>query len=218
MPQNINKRLRHFKAFIFDLDGVLIDTEPFHFETWMQLAVENGLLYNEKIGAKMRGKTRNESLRSLLQQNEKQVDSPIFEEMILRKNELYLARINALSSHNLLPGAYLLLQHLAGADVKIGLASSSRNAHYLVEKMGIAPFFEVIVDGNDIQHSKPSPEIFLLCASKLGISPAECVVIEDSISGVAAAHHANMFCVKVGVVKDTIHADWEIESLYEILV
>ncbi len=216
----MQQSLRHFKAFIFDLDGVLIDTEPFHFETWQQLASENGLEYNAEIGAKMRGKTRNESLSCLLQYNEKQVDSPIFEQMMLRKNELFLAHIHALSTHNLLAGAYELLTKLAAEKLKIGLASSSRNAFFLVEKMGILPFFEVIVDGNDIQYSKPDPEIFVLCAQKLGVFPAECVVIEDSISGIMAAHNANIFCIKVGDAtqdKGSILADWEVRSLEEIL-
>lgn len=211
------KQLSHVKAFIFDLDGVLVDTEPFHFETWQQLAEENAMEYNLNIAAKMRGKTRNQSLSSLLEYNQQMIDESLFAQMMQRKNELFLYRINTLSAHNLLPGAYALLQDLKAHHVKIGLASSSRNAHFLIERMGILSFFDVIVTGNDIHHSKPNPEIFLLCAEKLSVSPSECVVIEDSISGVAAAHHANMFCIKVGLGKDTLHADLEINSLEELM-
>lgn len=210
-------KLSAFKAFIFDLDGVLIDTEPFHFATWQQLAIENGMTYNEVAAAMMRGKTRNESLMSLFQYNNEEVDSLRFERMLARKNELFLAEIKNLSPNDLLEGSKELLLYLQKQNFKIGLASSSKNAPFLLEKTEIAPFFEVIITGADIQYSKPHPEIFLLCAEQLGVEPSDCVVIEDSIAGVTAAHHAKMFCIKVGQGRSDLQADIEVDSLIDIV-
>lgn len=190
-------KITTLKAIIFDLDGVIINTEHYHALTWQQLADERGWQYNPIIAQQMTGMMRMQSLEKLLEINGVEVSEEEKLYLCEAKNNAYLAFVETMSPADILPGVYALLLQAKSLSLKIGLASSSRNAILLIEKMGLTPFFDAMIDGNHVFSSKPNPEIFLTCAAALKVLPSECIVIEDSLAGIQAAHNAGMFCVAV---------------------
>jgi len=198
---------------IFDLDGVIVDTARFHFLAWKKLADELGIPFDEKKNEKLRGLSRRDSLLAM-------VGHPLPEERIVelteRKNNYYLEYLEMLSPAHILPGAKELLEELRERKVKIALASSSKNAKKVLEKIGLRNVFDVIVDGYDIKKAKPDPEIFLLTAKRLEENPSHCVVIEDAQAGITAAKRAGMFAVGIGNPQILKGADIVVKGVYEL--
>ncbi len=198
---------RKIKAFIFDLDGVLTDTAEFHYQSWKLLCEEQGIPFNRKINEKLRGVSRKESLEIIL--GDRKVDPEKFAEMLERKNNFYRESIKNISKKDLFPGVEKILEELKSKGIKLALGSSSKNAHLVIEGLGIKDYFEIIADGNSVQKAKPAPDVFLFAAEKLGVDPENCVVVEDAEAGVEAALAAGMFVVGIGpeerVGKSHIH-------------
>jgi len=185
------------KACIFDLDGVIVDTAKFHFLAWKRLAKELSILFTEHDNERLKGISRMESLDILLSLGKREVDQKTKDELAARKNRWFVEYIHTLRPDEIYPGVTELLNKLKPA-CKLGLASSSKNAGAVLERLGIASLFDCVVDGTMITNTKPDPEIFLLAASKLSIAPAQCVVFEDAEAGVEAALRAGMKCVGIG--------------------
>lgn len=186
------------KTCIFDLDGVIVDTAKFHFLAWKRLAKELNIPFTETDNERLKGVSRMESLDILLSLDNRVVDQKTKEELATRKNGWFVEYINALKPYEIYPGVKDLLVELRAKGYKLGLASSSKNAATVLERLGIASFFDAVVDGTMINNSKPDPEVFLLAAKKLNASPDECVVFEDAEAGVEAAWRAGMKCVGIG--------------------
>jgi len=202
------------RAFIFDLDGVLTDTSEFHYLAWKRLADEEGIPFTREDNEALRGVSRHESLRILLRG--RQIPSDQFEAWAERKNRYYLEFIEHITPQNLLPGALDLLQALREARVKIAIASSSKNARQVVERLGLWPWIDVLVDGNMVERSKPAPDLFLKAAELLGEHPSNCVVVEDAAAGVEAARAAGMRVIGIGPHERVGAADWIAESLADL--
>lgn len=186
------------KTCIFDLDGVIVDTAKFHFLAWQRLAKELNIPFTETDNERLKGVSRMESLDILLSLDKRIVDQKTKEELATRKNGWFVEYINTLEPGEIYPGVKELLLELKGKGYKLGLASSSKNAATVLDRLGIASFFDAVVDGTMIKNSKPDPEVFLLAAKKLNSSPSECVVFEDAEAGVEAAFRAGMKCVGIG--------------------
>lgn len=186
------------KGVIFDLDGVIVSTDLFHFRAWQAIAEKYKLIFSEEINHLLRGVSRTESLKILLNLNGRQVLSDVFEEMLAEKNACYKASLNALTGADLLPGVQAFLTDLRAQDIGIAIGSSSKNAELILRQIGLAGYFDVVVDGNGISNSKPHPEVFLKAASALHLKPADCIVFEDAAAGVEAALSAGMRVVGVG--------------------
>ena len=184
------------KAFLFDLDGVLTDTSEFHYLSWQRLADEEGLAFSREDNEALRGISRRESLAILLK------GRPISEETaqvwMERKNSYYVELVEQMSPGDLLPGAMNLLQELRAAGIKIAVASSSKNAPHVLERLQMADAVDAVVDGNTVQRSKPAPDLFLKAAEVLHEAPAQCVVVEDAAAGVEAAIAAGMHTLGIG--------------------
>ncbi|ARV60523.1 beta-phosphoglucomutase [Nostocales cyanobacterium HT-58-2] len=184
---------------IFDLDGVLTDTSEFHYLAWKRLADEKGIPFDRKTNEGMRGLSRRESLLQILG------NSPVSEEqiqdMMERKNRYFLEMMQALTPADLLPGVADLLQELRAAGLKVALGSSSKNAQTVIKRLGIAEHLDAIADGHSVSQSKPAPDVFLFAAQQLGLSPSQCVVVEDAGAGVEAALAARMRVVGLGPVE-----------------
>ena len=208
------------KACIFDLDGVIVDTAHYHFLAWRRLAKELGVDLTESDNEKLKGVSRMQSLQTILDMGKIDIGKEKKESLADRKNEWFCEYIDAMKPEEIFPGVKQLITGMRKKGIKIALASSSKNAPRVIELLGVGDLFDVLVDGGMIIDTKPDPEIFLLAAQKLNISPKDCVVFEDAEAGVEAALRAGMKCVGVGsenlskankIVKKT--ADFKIEDL-----
>lgn len=191
--------MKPFKAAIFDLDGVIVDTARFHFLAWKRLAGELGFKFTEKDNERQKGVSRMESLEVLLEVGGITNLSPERkEELASKKNEWYKEYLYEMTPAELLPGAKDFLKYLRLRNIKIALASASKNAPIILEKLNITELFDAVVDGNSVSRAKPDPEVFLKAAEKLEISPAECFVFEDARAGVEGAKRAGMRVMGIG--------------------
>lgn len=195
------------QAVIFDLDGVITDTAELHYRSWQRLADELGLPFDRAVNERLRGLGRLESLAIVLGDAAARFADVEKQRLAERKNRYYLESVARMTQADLLPGIEPLLAELRSRGMRLGIASSSRNAMAVVERLGIAGCFEAVIDGNAAIRSKPDPEVFLLAAQRLGATPARCVVIEDAESGVAAARAAGMKVVGVGPAERVGRAD-----------
>ena len=186
------------KAVIFDLDGVIVDTAHYHYLAWKRLAKELGFDLTLEQNELLKGVSRMRSLEIILDLGGIELSEAEKERIANKKNGWFVEYVNEMKPEEIFPGVKELLKSIRSKGLKVGLASSSKNAHAVVNLLNIENEFDAIVDGTMIIHSKPDPEIFLLAASKLGVVPAECVVFEDAEAGVEAALAAGMKCVGVG--------------------
>jgi len=189
------------KAAIFDLDGVIIDTAHYHYIAWKRLASEFGITLTHENNEMLKGVSRMRSLEIILSLGNLELPEQQKEQLAEKKNKWFVEYIESIRPEEIFPGVIDLIRNLKKQKIKIGLASSSKNAPRVIELLGIAKDFDTLVDGTMITQSKPDPEIFLLAAHKLGIAPHECVVFEDAEAGVEAALAAGMKCVGVGSVE-----------------
>jgi len=183
-------------GFIFDLDGVITDTAEFHFLAWKRLADEQGIAFSRADNEALRGISRRESLLLLLKGAMYSEDDLL--RMMDRKNRYYQDFLLGIKPDNLLPGALGLLVEIRQAGLKSALASASKNARSVIERLGIEPLFNAISDGYSVEHQKPAPDLFLHAARQLGLSPACCVVFEDAEAGIEAARAGNFHSVGLG--------------------
>ncbi|MFM7371601.1 MAG: beta-phosphoglucomutase [Sphaerospermopsis kisseleviana] len=186
----------NIQGVIFDLDGVLTDTAEYHYQAWQRLADEEGILFSRQANEALRGISRRASLMLIIG-NKRYSDTQI-QEMMERKNDYYVELIENITPDNLLPGAVSLLDDLRQAGLKIALGSASKNAHVVVEKLGISDKLDAIADGYSVHKPKPAPDLFLFAAQQLGLPPQQCVVFEDAAAGIDAALAAGMWAVGMG--------------------
>lgn len=186
------------EAVIFDLDGVITDTAELHYLAWQRLAEELGLAFDRILNEQLKGIGRLESLELILQANGREATAAEKRDWSERKNQNYLDLVAGLTPEAVAPGVVTLLQELRAAGIKIALASASKNAPLVLEKLALSPYFDVVVDAGKIKKGKPDPEIFLTAASLLKVPPANCLGVEDAAAGIAAIKAAGMKAVGVG--------------------
>jgi beta-phosphoglucomutase len=204
------------KAVLFDLDGVIVFTDRYHYLGWKRLADENGWAFDEEVNNGCRGVPRMESLEVILRHNGVELPDAEKEELASKKNAYYVELLSDINEADVYPGAVDFLKRLRSTGVKIALCSSSKNAPLVLESLGLEAYFDAVVTGADIQKAKPDPEIFLLGASRVGVEPGKCVVFEDAPSGVAGALAAGMKCVGVGSPELLTEAPVTIEDYQSI--
>ena len=200
------------KGFLFDLDGVIVDTAVFHFQAWRRLAQKLGGDFTEEQNEQLKGVSRVDSLNKIIEWTGATVSDEEFQSLMVEKNEWYLELVQGLGPQDALPGALNFLQTAYDQGIKIALGSASKNAPMILEKLGITPLFTAIIDGNNVVNGKPHPEVFLKGAEALGLKPSECVVFEDSIAGVQAAKTGGMSSVGIGDA-ETLQADIHFNAL-----
>ncbi len=201
------------KGVIFDLDGVIVSTDEYHYLAWKKLADEEAIYFDRKINERLRGVSRIESLNIMLEKAEQKYSKKQKLELTERKNSYYREMLKKLTSADILPGTVKLLEDLKNKGVKIAIGSSSRNSQTILEYIGLKNFFDASADGNDIENSKPHPEVFLTAAQRLGLKPPQCLVVEDAEAGVEAAINAGMKVLAVGSAKDDGRAHIASDSL-----
>ena len=206
------------KAFLFDLDGVLVSTEHNHFLAWQRCAHSLDIAFSEKENELLKGVSRADSLKKILELGAKTISAVEFEALLKSKNDFYLDSIQDLNQENLLPGVLNLLKLAKEKGIRLGVGSSSKNANFILDKLHIRHYFEVVIDGNGVKDPKPHPEVFLNGASALGLDPSACMVFEDAASGIAAAKAGGFTAVGVGNPHIADIADIYLNDLTEFRV
>lgn len=193
------------KGCIFDLDGVVVDTAKYHYLAWKEVAEELGFTFTEQDNERLKGVSRMASLEILLEIGGVALDAVEKEKIAEKKNKIYLEYIQKMTPDEVLSGVHDFLSALKMAGIKIALGSASKNAITILKQIGLEQMFDAIADGTNVQKAKPDPEVFFKAAGLLGLDPGSCIVFEDAVAGIEAAHRAGMKCVGIGqpaVLKD----------------
>ena len=186
------------KAFIFDLDGVIVDTARYHYLAWQKIATELNIDFTHEHNELLKGVSRVRSLDIILDLGKVDASQEQKDNWLFQKNEDYLTYLVDMDASEILPGVVPVLEFLKEKGQKIALGSASKNARPILDKTGIASFFDAIVDGNDVSNAKPDPEVFLTAARLVNAMPENAIVFEDSVAGIQAANIANMTSIGIG--------------------
>lgn len=206
------------KAFIFDLDGVIVFTDKFHYLAWKKMADEMGVYFDEEINHRLRGVGRMDSLEIILERYE---GEPLSDERKLElctyKNSIYRDYLATMTPADVTEDVRNTLAELRNRGYRIALGSSSRNAKFILEQVGLMDAFDAISDGTNITRSKPDPEVFLKAAEFLGLDPSECAVVEDAESGIDAAKAGGFTGIGIYEAAKYPKADIAIASFSDLL-
>ena len=186
------------KAFIFDLDGVIVDTAKYHYLAWKNLANNLNIDFTHDHNELLKGVSRVRSLEIILGLGSVHASDEQKNEWLIQKNEEYLGYINKMDDSEILPGVMKVLNFLKANHQPIILGSASKNARPILEKVNILNYFDDIVDGNDVTNAKPDPEVFIVGAKKANQPNENSIVFEDSVAGIQAANVAGMTSIGIG--------------------
>lgn len=204
------------KGFIFDLDGVIVDTAKYHFLAWRKLANSLGVDFSEEQNEQLKGVSRVKSLEKILAWGNTALTEEEFNAKMTEKNEDYLEYVYKMDASEILVDVPRVLEFLQETNQKISLGSASKNARLILDKVNLTDAFHAIVDGTNVTKAKPDPEVFLVAAKELNVAPENCVVFEDSVAGVEAANTASMISIGIGEKDVLSHADYVFSDFTEI--
>ncbi len=186
------------RGVIFDLDGVLVTTDEFHYQAWKRVADEEGIYFDRQINHRLRGVSRMASLEIVLERATRRYSDEEKLEMATRKNNYYRDLLHTLTPKALLPGALKILTELRRLGIKTAIGSSSKNTPLIMERTALTDKIDAVADGNDITRSKPDPQVFLIAAERLGLPAEQCLVVEDAVAGIEAGRRAGMAVFGIG--------------------
>ncbi|HEX7646988.1 MAG TPA: beta-phosphoglucomutase [Noviherbaspirillum sp.] len=202
-----------YQAVIFDLDGVITDTAHYHYLAWRKLAMSLDAPFDAVFNEQLKGIDRMGSLEHILARTAKKYSSEEKLTLADRKNSDYQDLIRNMTPNDLLPGAQAALKSVREAGLKVGLASVSKNAFAVLDRLGISGEFDYVVDAAKISRSKPDPEIFLTAAKNLGVLPSACIGVEDSVAGLQSIKSSGMYAIGIGDPSILTQADRVIPGL-----
>lgn len=201
------------KAVIFDLDGVIVTTDDCHYTAWKKMADDEGIYFDRKINERLRGVSRMQSLEIVLEKSDKAYTEQEKLALAAKKNAYYVDLIQKLTPHDVLGGVMKNLKTLKEHGIKIAIGSSSKNTPIILNRIGLADYFDAVSDGNNIKNSKPDPEVFLKAAEMLIIAPENCMIVEDADAGIEAGKRAGMKTFALG---NATGADFYAKSLENV--
>ena len=206
------------KGLIFDLDGVLVFTDKFHYQAWKTMADELGVYFDETINHRLRGVSRMDSLEIILERYEgPDLSLREKEKLAEKKNEIYRTLLESMTPDDVTKEVRDTLTKLREKGYKLAIGSSSKNAKFILEKVELKDAFDAISDGNNITKSKPDPEVFLKAAEYLGLPPKACMVVEDAEAGIEAAKKGGMYAAGIGEAAKSINADESLNTFSELV-
>lgn len=205
------------KGIIFDLDGVIVSTDHYHYLAWKSLADELHIPFDQKDNERLRGVSRMESLEIILEKSTKTYTDDQKKDFAQKKNTLYQDYLRNMTPEDLSPEVKETLENLRIKGFKLAVGSSSKNTMLILKQIGLDQFFDAISDGTMIEYSKPHPEVFLLAAKKLGLNPKECLVVEDAEAGCIAAKSATMKVAAISSAYGSIYANYHLNSFDDLL-
>jgi beta-phosphoglucomutase len=207
------------KAVLFDLDGVLVSTDEYHFLSWKKLSEEEGFnFFDHEFNHKFRGVARMECVEIITKASGKKYTPQQKQDLADRKNRYFVESLSSVTAEVLLPGALSALHELRKRGIKTAVASNSRNAVTIIKQVKIEHLLDAIVDGYQIENSKPDPEVFLLAAKNVCVPPPECLVIEDAVAGIESAIRAGMKALGIGTKERLPNADIVVPNLSAISI
>jgi len=206
------------EAVIFDLDGVITDSAEFHYRAWKSLADRLGIYFDRKINERLKGVPRMDSLEIILEKDS--VPDRFSEEekqaLACDKNDEYVTLIKTITPEDVLPGILALLHDLKGRGIKTAIASASKNAPTIVERLEIGHLFDFIADAGAIENQKPAPDVFLVSAENISVPPSGCVGVEDAGAGIVAIKAAGMVAIGIGEKENLKGADLILSKTAEL--
>ncbi|MFT4733705.1 MAG: beta-phosphoglucomutase [Algoriphagus sp.] len=195
------------KGILFDLDGVIVDTAVFHYAAWRRMANELDFDIDEAFNETLKGISRMDSIDRILKHGNVALPVARILELATQKNDWYVEKVDKMTKAHILPGVEDLIQQIKDMGLGMALGSASKNAPRILEKIGLIHHFDALVDGNSVTRSKPDPEVFIKGAEALKLKNEECLVVEDAIAGIKAAHAAGMKAVGIGTKENLPNAD-----------
>ena len=207
-------------GFIFDLDGVITDTAKFHYQTWKALADSLGISIDETFNETLKGISRMDSLDRILAHGHREnAFTPAEKEALAQqKNDHYVQLLEHLTTEDVLPGVVPLLQQAQARHIPCAVASASKNAPLILEKLGVRAYFATIVDPDSLSKGKPDPEIFLAAADSIGVLPQNAIGFEDAQSGIDGLKAAGIYAVGLSASQPLIGADMQVSEMTELSV
>ena len=205
------------KAFIFDLDGVLVSTDKYHYQAWKKMADDEGIYFDEKINDRLRGVSRMASLGIVLERAGRQYTEEEKVALANKKNDLYRDLLKNLTPADRLAGVTETLEKLRAEGFLLAVGSSSKNTPTILDKIGYGGYFDAVSDGNNITKSKPDPEVFVKAAEMLKLPEEECFVVEDAKAGIDAAKAGGFVSVGIGDAAHYDKTDYKISTISDIL-
>lgn len=208
----------NFKAIIFDLDGVICSTDEYHYQAWKKMADSMGIYFDRTINNRLRGVSRMESLEIILERYQGQpLSDAKKEELATMKNDIYRESLHQMSTADLSDEVRDTLNALRAKGLRLAIGSSSKNTPFILKQLGLENFFDAVSDGNNITHSKPDPEVFLKAAQFVDMEPADCLVVEDAVSGAQAGHAGGFQVACVGDASAAGAGDFNLKSFGQLL-
>lgn len=204
-------------AIIFDLDGVLVHTDNFHYIAWKQLSDRLGIFFDRTINNRLRGVSRMDSLEIILERASETYTQQQKLAFAEEKNQTYKKLLAQMSENDVSDEVLQTLYKLKQAGFKLAVGSGSKNAPFILQQVGLNNFFDAVTDGNEISHGKPHPEVFLKAAEKLGEAPSCCAVVEDAEAGVEAALAGKMTAVAIGDATRSGKAHFNLTTFSDLL-
>jgi beta-phosphoglucomutase len=204
------------KAFIFDLDGVIVDTAKYHYLAWKKIANQLGIQFTHEHNELLKGVSRVRSLDIILELGKVKASQEDKNKWLVQKNEDYLSYLVDMDESEILPGVLPILKYLKDKNQLVALGSASKNARPILEKTATLAYFDAIVDGNDVTNAKPDPEVFLIAAKLLNVKPENAIVFEDSVAGIQAANSGGMTSVGIGSEATLNEAKYIFENFTQI--
>lgn len=205
------------KGIIFDLDGVLLSTDEYHYLAWKALTDKLNIPFNKDISDELRGLSRMDSLNAILSYSNKHYSEEEKEQMAEYKNDIYKTYLENMSPERVSNNVRTTLEELKKRGYKLAVGSSSKNTKLILEKTDLRKYFDAVSDGTNITRAKPDPEVFLLAAKYLHLSPSECVIVEDAISGINAGINGKFKTIGINYASKYDKTDYPINSFEEIL-
>lgn len=206
------------KGLIFDLDGVIVFTDKFHYQAWKKMADQMGIYFDEEINNRLRGVSRMESLEIILERYE---GTPLSAEdkqsMAEEKNNTYRELLKTMTPADVTGEVRDTLRELKQKGYKLAIGSSSKNARFILDKVELLDAFDAISDGNNITNSKPDPEVFIKASEYIGEKPEECIVVEDAYAGIDAAKAGGMLAAAIGDASSYDKADFVLNTFSDLL-
>ena len=208
--------VREFDTVIFDLDGVICYTDEYHYRAWKAIADNNGIPFDRTINNRLRGVSRMASLEIILEKSACPFSDAEKEALATQKNEIYKQLLSEMTPDDLPKEVKRTLDTLREKQYLLAIGSSSKNAPFILQQIGLGGYFDAVSDGNGITRSKPDPEVFLKAAQMLNVAPSRCLVVEDAVSGAQAARAGGMKAACVGDASHEGAGDWNLNSVEEL--